>query len=107
MNPRTLRVLEYHKIRSMLAEYTSFSLGAERVRWLEPSASLETVERWQEETAQAVDLLNREPAVPLGDCRISPLKCGRRKLVRPLTPRNYCGSIIVSMGSVGWLTFCG
>ncbi len=66
MNQRTLRVLEYDKIKTMLTEYTAFSLGKERVRWLEPSSRLEVVQERIEETTQAAALLDREGSVPLG-----------------------------------------
>lgn len=66
MNQRTLRVLEYDKVKAMLAEYTAFSLGRERVRWLEPSGQMDVVRGWMEETTQAAALLDREGSVPLG-----------------------------------------
>ncbi|HLS90880.1 MAG TPA: endonuclease MutS2 [Limnochordia bacterium] len=66
MDPRVLEKLEFDKIRTLLARHTSFSGGQSLALALEPSASLREVERWQEETAEALRVLEAGGAPPFG-----------------------------------------
>ncbi|NMB12932.1 MAG: endonuclease MutS2 [Firmicutes bacterium] len=69
MDQKTLRILEFHKIRQQLAAHTAFALGSERALWLEPSADIDTIEKRQGETAEALILIDREGGLPLGGVR--------------------------------------
>ncbi len=53
MQERNLRVLEFTKIRAMLAEKAVSDMGRERIDALIPSSDVETVLRWQQETDEA------------------------------------------------------
>jgi DNA mismatch repair protein MutS2 len=66
MDSRSLRVLEFDKIRDQLARYTSFSLGAERARELLPTDDIRFAVEWQAETREARDLLEAKSDVYLG-----------------------------------------
>ncbi|MBB6218246.1 DNA mismatch repair protein MutS2 [Anaerosolibacter carboniphilus] len=66
MNTRTLRVLEYEKIRDMLLEKVESSLGRELAEKLEPSVNLENVIEWQKETSEAASVLIQRGNVSLG-----------------------------------------
>lgn len=66
MDPRTLRVLEFDKILARLAQFTSFSLGNERVRALLPTDDIRQAEEWQAETREARRLLDEKSDVHLG-----------------------------------------
>lgn len=66
MNPHSLRVLEFNAIRERLVGQTAFSLGQERARALVPSADEAEVRRLQDETAEAVRLLDASGFVPMG-----------------------------------------
>ena len=57
MKERTLRVLEFTKIRDMLAEKALTEMGAERCRALTPSCNLSEVKAWQQETEEAAVIL--------------------------------------------------
>ncbi len=57
MQQRTLRVLEFTKIREMLSELALTDMGAERCRALEPSSNLPEVNLWQQETEEATVIL--------------------------------------------------
>lgn len=57
MQQRTLRVLEFTKIREMLASKALTAMGAERCRALEPSYHLVEVELWQQETEESTVIL--------------------------------------------------
>ena len=56
---REIRVLEYDKIRSTLAELTITSMGRELAEDLLPTTDLPLAERWQAETTEAVRLIGR------------------------------------------------
>ena len=66
MDSRTLRVLEFDKIRERLAGYTSFSLGRERAMALLPTDDIRQVREWQAETREARTLLEEKSDVHLG-----------------------------------------
>lgn len=66
MNSRTLRVLEYEKIRDMLLEKVESSLGRALAEKLEPSIHMETVMEWQKETSEAAGILIQRGNVSLG-----------------------------------------
>lgn len=66
MNQRTLRILEFDKIKDMLEGYAACSLGREKIKQLEPHNDIEIVRRRLQETTEAARLLDREGAVPFG-----------------------------------------
>ncbi len=84
MDARVLEVLEFGKIRSLLAERASFAPGKSLAESLMPSTVHSQVERWQDETAQAVrisELAGRPPFGGLLD-------------VRPLVRRASVGAVL-------------
>jgi DNA mismatch repair protein MutS2 len=66
MNPRTLRVLEYDKIRQQLASYCAFSGGMEFAEALLPSDDLVTVREWLALTQEAYTLLGQKDDISFG-----------------------------------------
>ena len=66
MHDRTLRLLEFDKIRNQLARFTSFSVGQERVQALRPADDIRLVTEWQAETAEARRLLDEKSDIYLG-----------------------------------------
>ena len=58
MKERTLRVLEFTKIRDMLTEKALTDLGAEKCQALVPSTNFQEVTAWQEETEEALVVLS-------------------------------------------------
>ncbi len=69
MNDHTLRVLEFGKVRAMLAEETAFSLGRELALALEPAREREAVLALQAETAEMTHVDQMGLDVPLGGMR--------------------------------------
>ena len=65
MTERTLRVLEFTKIREMLAEGALTETGAEKCRALEPADDLAQVQAAQEETEEAVVILTYTGGHPM------------------------------------------
>ncbi len=72
MKERTLRVLEFTKIRDMLTEKALTDLGAEKCQALVPSTNFQEILAWQEETEEALVVLTYlggHPMVPFTDVR--------------------------------------
>ena len=65
MQQRTLRVLEFTKIREELAGLALTEMGAEKCRALEPSDNLPEVTLWQQETEEASVVLQYVGGTPL------------------------------------------
>ncbi len=65
MNEKTLRVLEFTKIRDLLAAKALTPMGAERCQALVPSSNLAEVQLWQQETEEAAVILTYVGAHPL------------------------------------------
>ncbi|MBQ7849210.1 MAG: endonuclease MutS2 [Clostridia bacterium] len=74
MKERTLRVLEFTKIRERLASKALTPMGAERCMALVPSDNLPEIEMWQAETEEAaviLQYLGASPLIPFDDVRVS------------------------------------
>ncbi len=74
MKERTLRVLEFTKIRERLASKALTPMGAERCMALVPSCNLSEIEMWQAETEEAtviLQYLGGSPLVAFDDVRQS------------------------------------
>ncbi len=72
MKERTLRVLEFTKIRERLASKALTPMGAERCLALQPSDNLPEIEMWQAETEEAtviLQYLGSSPLVAFDDVR--------------------------------------
>ena len=69
MNDHTLRVLEFDKVRAMLASETAFSLGRELALALEPERDHEAVLALQTDTAEMTRIEQMGLDVPLGGMR--------------------------------------
>lgn len=65
MNERTLNVLEFDKIIDLLMEETASSVGKAAARNLKPETDIETVQRLQDETDEALHILRLDEKVPL------------------------------------------
>ena len=65
MKERTLRVLEFTRIREMMAEGALTEAGAEKCRTLEPSDDLATVQALQAETEEAAVILQYSGGHPM------------------------------------------
>lgn len=69
MDSKSFRILEFDKVRERLAGYASFSGGETLAHQLEPTTHLETAQRWQAETHEAVTLLETRDDVTIGGAR--------------------------------------
>ncbi|HDX9587421.1 TPA: endonuclease MutS2 [Bacillus pseudomycoides] len=66
MLERTLRVLEYEKVKEQLLEHIASSLGRDKVKGLVPSTDYEEVVKMQETTDEAAKVIRLKGHVPLG-----------------------------------------
>jgi DNA mismatch repair protein MutS2 len=69
INTKTLYTLEYPKILSQLAQLTSFAAGRELAEELLPSTDLDEARSWQRETAEALDMLEKQSQMNLSGAR--------------------------------------
>lgn len=65
MNERAIRVLEFNKIKDMLASFTMTEAGQQQCQSLLPMMRLDAVERGQQETEEAMYVLNYRGDSPL------------------------------------------
>lgn len=66
MNDRALRVLEFNKIKDILARKTSSTLGRRLVEELQPSTDFEEVKSWMNETSETSGLIISNGSFPMG-----------------------------------------
>lgn len=69
VDSKSLIVLEYDKVREIVAGYTSFSAGRELVLSMTPTDELEQAREWQAETREAVSLFQTDSGVSIGGAR--------------------------------------
>ena len=67
MDEKSLEILEFPRIREILAGYASFPVGAELVRELVPLADFETVQKLLKEAEEARYLLSVDREFSIGD----------------------------------------
>ena len=67
MQEKSLKVLEFLKIRDMLVDKAASALGKARCNALVPVSDAREIERMQAETEEAASLLARTGAQPIGD----------------------------------------
>lgn len=65
MNNKTMKSLEFDKIRDQLDSFASSSLGRKKIKDLMPSPSFEEVVKWQEETDEGATVIRLKGHVPL------------------------------------------
>ena len=74
MTERSLRVLEFHKIRAELTKYCVSDMGREKCEALAPTNRIADVRRMQQETEEArvvLTYLGGTPMIPFADVRAS------------------------------------
>ncbi len=69
MNEKTLQTLELNKVLDRLADYCTFSAGANLARELFPTTDYDEAVTWQRETAEARTLFENRQNVSLGGAR--------------------------------------
>ncbi|MEW9500618.1 endonuclease MutS2 [Jeotgalibacillus marinus] len=65
MNAKTIKTLEFDKIKNLVMGYAASELGSIRINRMEPSTSLEEVIQWQDETDEASTVLRLKGGMPL------------------------------------------
>ncbi|MBN1191258.1 MAG: endonuclease MutS2 [Dehalococcoidales bacterium] len=66
MNEKNLEMLEFPRVREIIAGYTSFAVSREMAQALRPSHSYEQIARWLKQSAEARRLLSLEPDLSIG-----------------------------------------
>ena len=65
MNEKSLKALEFGKIREQLLPFASSALGRNKVEALMPSSSFDEVNKWQNETDEGATVIRLKGNVPL------------------------------------------
>ncbi|MBP2634111.1 MAG: mutS2 1 [Firmicutes bacterium] len=86
MESAVLSTLEYNKIREMLAERAGSVMGKELVQVLVPSNDVREVQERLAETAEAREIMNNVPSIPLGGIRDVRVTIKRAELGSILEP---------------------
>lgn len=69
MNQKALQTLEYHKIITQLADFSTSALGRERCQALLPSSDLSQIRQAQEETTDAASRIRMKGSLSFAGCR--------------------------------------
>ena len=69
LDQKTLTILEFDKIRDLVAAYAGFSGGRELALAMQPTTEIEQAQEWQAETREAVSLLESDSAATIGGAR--------------------------------------
>ncbi len=69
LDQKSLAILEFNKIRELVAGYASFSGGRELALAMQPSTEMEEAREWQAETREAVSLFQSDSGVTIGGAR--------------------------------------
>lgn len=69
MNKKALKTLEFDKIKALLVDCAGSSLGKEKCENLFPSTDLEEIQRWQEETSDALSYLLQKGSLSFSGLR--------------------------------------
>jgi DNA mismatch repair protein MutS2 len=86
MLERTLKVLEFQKVKEQLSKHASSSLGKEKVEKLLPTTSYEEAIMWQDMTDEATTVLRLKGNVPLGGIHDIRAFAKRAKIGSVLSP---------------------
>lgn len=105
MDEHTLRVLEYEKITTMLAERAASTLGAERARQLVPTPVMAFVAEQQQETAEARALLGQFGQLPLGGIHDVRSLLVRAELGQSLSPYEFLDLVSTLIAGARLKTF--
>ena len=69
LDQKSLHILEFTKIREIVAGYAGFSGGHDLALAMQPTTELEQAREWQAETREAVSLFNTDSGVTIGGAR--------------------------------------
>lgn len=86
MLERTLRVLEYNKVKEQLLEHTASSLGRDKVKHLVPSTDFEEIVEMQDTTDEAAKVIRLKGSAPLGGITDIRSNVKRAKIGSMLSP---------------------
>ncbi len=88
MQEKSLKVLEFYKIREMLVERAASALGKRRCQELVPVSDFETISRWQAETEEASTLVARTGVQPIAPFDDVEMQVSRAKVGGVLSPKD-------------------
>lgn len=69
IDQKTISILEFNKIRELVAGYTGFSGGRDLALAMQPATSMADAQAWQAETREAVTLFETDSGISIGGAR--------------------------------------
>ena len=69
IDQKSLSILEFNKIRQLVAGYSGFSGGHDLAMAILPTTDLQQAREWQAETREAAALIQSDSAVSIGGAR--------------------------------------
>jgi len=69
MDQHTLDILEFYRIREILATYATSSLGKSLAASIQPDTDIHRIETWQKQVTELRNLLGNDGRLPLGGIR--------------------------------------
>jgi DNA mismatch repair protein MutS2 len=106
MDTHTLELLEFGKVREIVASYAACSLGKEAARGMEPSSDPGEIRSWQALTTEMAEALSAGLAPPLGGVHDIRAKVRRAQIGAMLAPEELAETVEVlrAVGRIdGWL----
>src|SRR5229473_1922555 len=100
MDAHSLELLEFHKVRELLAGYAACSLGKELAQQIDPTTDLATIRTEQELVTEMVWALDLEQAPPLGGLRDVRLLARRAAIGSMLTAEQLL-EVAATLGATG------
>lgn len=102
MQEKSLRVLEFYKIREMLTERAASELGKARCAALTPESDFAQIQRMQQETEEAATLIARTGVQPIGAFDDVEAQINRARVGGVLSPRELlmCARLMQTARSV-------
>lgn len=99
MQEKSLKVLEFDKIRGMLVEYAASSMGKERCAALKPINEYKKILNWQAETEEASVLVARTGVQPISPFDDITAPVGRARVGSILSPKELIMCARLMQGS--------
>lgn len=99
MQEKSLKVLEFNKIRGMLVEYAASSMGKERCAALKPINEYSKILNWQAETEEASVLVARTGVQPISPFDDITAPVGRARVGSILSPKELIMCARLMQGS--------
>ncbi|SHG48672.1 DNA mismatch repair protein, MutS family [Thermosyntropha lipolytica DSM 11003] len=99
MDGKTLMRLEFNKIQDMLKGYTHFEGGRQEVENIKPASDYELVNRWLDETEEAMEFLRLQEPLFLKGLKMVDKEINKARIKALLTPEELYNIYLLLKGA--------